>query len=83
MDKVLICLEVPSISRIYEVYVPDFLPVREVIRLLVRALRELSGDVYVSSGSELLCSRTGDFLLDENATLSAYDIRDGDHLMLT
>lgn len=82
MDKILISLEIPSIERSYEVYVPDFLPVREVTRLLVQAVQELSGGLYAPSGSEFLVSETKDFLLSEEASLSEYDIGNGDRLLL-
>ena len=82
MDKLLICLEVPSISKAYEIYMPDFLTVRELIPLLVKAVRELSGDRYVSSGCELLCAKNPDYLLDDDAALAHYDIGNGDHLVL-
>lgn len=81
-NKVLVCLEVPSVFQEYEVYLPDFLAVKELIPLLVRAVKELSGQRYVSSGQEFLCSKTGGFLLDEDATLFGYGIGSGDHLML-
>ena len=82
MDKILISLEVPSIERSYEVYVPDFLPVRELTGLLVQAVQELSGGLYAPSGSEFLVSGTKDFLLSEEASLSEYDIGNGDRLLL-
>ncbi len=82
MNKLLICLEVPSISSSFEMYVPDFLTVRELIPLLVKAVREMSGDRYVSSGCELLCARNSDYVLDEDAALAYYDIGNGDHLVL-
>ncbi|MCD7819603.1 MAG: EsaB/YukD family protein [Lachnospiraceae bacterium] len=82
MDKILICLEVPSISQSYEIYVPDFLAVKELIPLLVKAVSELSENRYVSSGCEFLCAKEPDFLLDEDAALSHYEIGNGDHLLL-
>ena len=42
----------------------------------------LSGGLYVSSGTELLCVKGQDTILDENASLSQYDIGTGDHLIL-
>ena len=82
MDKLLICLDVPSIGRTFELYAPTFLPVRELIPLLVRAVKEMSGNQYVSSGHEFLCEKAHDYLLDEDAALQGYDIGYGDHLVL-
>jgi uncharacterized ubiquitin-like protein YukD len=82
MNKLLICLEVPSISALFEMYVPDFLPVKELIPLLVKAVKEMSSDRYVSSGCEFLCAKDPDYLLDDDAALAFYDIGNGDHLVL-
>jgi len=82
MDKILICLEVPSIFQTYEMYVPDFLTVRELVALLVRTVVELSGGLYYPTGYEFLCAKEADFLLDADASLSQYEIGNGDHLLL-
>ena len=49
---------------------------------MVRAVKELSGGRYISSGEELLCSRQLDVRLDEHAHFSDYEIGEGDHLVL-
>ena len=82
MNKILICLEVPSILQKYELYVPGFLTVKEGTELMVRAVKELSSGRYISSGEELLCSRQLDVRLDEHAHFSDYEIGEGDHLVL-
>lgn len=82
MNKLLICLEVPSISAVYEIYLPVFLTVKELIPLLVKAVGEISANRYVSSGCEFLCAQNPDYILDEDATLASYDIGNGDHLIL-
>ena len=82
MDKVLINLEVPSISEKYEILIPVFLKIGDVIELLIQTVNELSGGLYSSSGNEILCSRTGDFTLGNEARICDYDITDGDHLMI-
>lgn len=82
MDKVLICLEIPAVGESFEMYVPDYIPVRNLLPLLIRSVKDLSGGLYVSSGTELLCVKGQDTILDENASLSQYDIGTGDHLIL-
>lgn len=82
MNKILICLEVPSISQFYEIYVPDFLAIRELIPLLVKAVKELSGNRYAPSECVFLCAKEQDILLDENAALFDYAIGHGDHLVM-
>lgn len=80
--KLLICLDVPSISLSCEAMVPAGLRVRELTPLLVRIATDLSDGMYVSSGHEFLCSKDPDCLLDEDAALEDYDIGNGDHLVL-
>jgi len=82
MNKTLIWLEVPAVGGEYEIYVPGFLTVRELTQLLSEAAAELSGHLYVPSGSEMLCARDRNILLDENRTLPDYGIGDGDHLVM-
>lgn len=82
MNKILICLEVPSISQSYEMYVPNFLRVGELLPLLIRAVRELSGGRYVPSGGGLLCAKAQDLLFGEEDTLLDCGIGHGDHLVL-
>ena len=46
---------IASISQSFEVLVPDFLKVKELIPLFVKIAEELSGKMYQSSGTEFLC----------------------------
>lgn len=82
MEKLLVCLEVPSILQTYEMYLPTFLKVSQLIPLLVKAVKELSGGQYVSSGHEFLCAARQNVLLPEDAVIGEYDIGNGDHLVL-
>lgn len=82
MKKILICLEVPIISQSYEVYVPDFLQVGELTRLLVRAVRELSSGRYMPSDEVFLCAKAQDIVLNEHVTLADCGIGHGDHLVM-
>ncbi len=82
MDKLLIILEVPSISSQFELELPDFVAIKTLIPRLVRAVRELSGGLYSSSETEFLCARNQNLLMDEDACLKDYDIGNGDHLIL-
>ena len=66
--KLLITLDVASISQSFEVLVPDFLKIKELIPLFVKIAEELSGNMYQSSGTEFLCSCAENTLLDSNST---------------
>ena len=80
--KVLVNIFVPSISENYDVLVPDFLPVKEVIALIAEAVEYLSNRRYVSSKHELLCLVEQKLLLREDLTLRDYNVRNGDHLVI-
>ncbi len=51
----MITLKVPSVEQKFDVLVPDFLPVKDVIPLMAEAVSELTRMMYVSSGAEVLC----------------------------
>ena len=80
--KLLITLDIASISQSFEVLVPDFLKVKELIPLFVKIAEELSGKMYQSSGIEFLCSCAENTLLDANSTLGEYHIKNGDRFIL-
>ena len=80
--KVLVELTIPSIGDTYDVWVPDFLPVSEVVKMAARAAGMLSDNRYVPSGSECLCLKKGAKILRPDLCLTDYGIRHGDHLVL-
>ncbi len=80
--KLLLTLEAASISQSFEVLVPDFLKIKELIPLFVKIAEELSGNLYKSSGTEFLCSAVENTILDSNSTLEEYNIKNGDHLIM-
>ena len=82
MKKILVLLEVPSISKGYDVYIPDFLEVKELTALIIKAVEQMSDHQYVSSGHEFLCVKEKNLLLKQGETLEKYGIKNGDHLIL-
>lgn len=82
MDKIQVMLEVPSVSKKYEMEIPVHLKVKNLIPLLVQVIVELTDGLYVSSGNEFLCASGRDILLDEDSMVAYYDIKNGDHLMM-
>lgn len=82
MQKILVLVEVPSISKEFEVYIPVFLTVEEIIPLIIKAIKELSNEQYVSSGYEFLCLKEKNMLLKGDRKLESYDVKNGDHLIL-
>ena len=82
MEKILITLKVPSVQMEQDVKIPDFLPVKEIIKLLTEAVGELTQNRYISSGEEVLCRETPDMILNERYTLQDYGVEHGETLYL-
>lgn len=82
MEKIWIALAVPALGASYDLSLPDFLPVGQLIRLLTEALAEISGGEYISSKGELLCRGEAGGVLDPAHTLGEYGIQNGEELLL-
>lgn len=82
MEKLLITLKVPSVELKQDVMIPDFLPIKEVIKLLTEAVADITQNMYISSGQEILCRNLPAAILDEKYTLRDYGVEDGETLYL-
>ena len=80
--KVLVKVIIPVISESYDVLIPDFLPVSEIVPLLVNAVKFLSNNRYVSSGHEFLCMCEPELLLREDKTIKDYNVKNGEKLII-
>ncbi len=82
MEKILVTLKVPSVQLEQDVMIPDFLPVKEVIKLLTEAVADLTQNMYVSSGQEVLCRNAPTMVLNGKYTLQDYGVEHGETLYL-
>ena len=82
MEKILITLKVPSVQLEQDVMIPDFLPVKEIIKLLTEAVVDLTQNMYISSGEEILCRKAPDMVLNDRYTLQDYGVEHGETLYL-
>ena len=80
--KLQIMLNIPSIDASFNLLLPDSLPVRQLIPLLVKGVEELSNHSYVSSHEEFLCAASFDRPLDEYGSLKQFGVENGAHLYL-
>ena len=80
--KLLVNVHIPAISQKYDILVPNSLKVKTATSLIANAVRDLSGNLYVVSGEECLCSVEKNILLRSNTTLEQYGIQNGDHLVM-
>ena len=81
-NKVLIRLEVPAVKQVFEMRIPDHMPLSRAVPLMVKAVGDLSDGAYVSSGKELLCCKRLNAPLETDATLADYGLINGEHLLL-
>lgn len=80
MDKVLVCVLVPSIGQKFDVTIPKYMMIEAVIQLLAEALSGITNNNYSSSRTELLCWVEKEIVLSGKKTFSDYGIRNGDVL---
>ena len=82
MEKVLISLSVPALPDQYEVFVPDDMPLGELVPLLVEGVASISAGRYQSSGEEMLCDAQKGLLNRLQLTLRQCGLGNGDELYL-
>ena len=82
MEKIIIHLEIPSIEKGFDMYIPTFMTIKELTKLVVQAVVELSDQHYVVSGNEVLCHKEKEIMLLQEMTVESYDIQNGDHIIL-
>lgn len=82
MDKIIIHLIIPAISQEYDLYIPTTISIKELTDLMVRAVKEITNNLYVSSGKEFLCLKEKNILLIQEFTVESYGIQNGDHIVL-
>ena len=77
---ILINLAIPALSKNYDMLMPDFLTVRELLPLIVKAVEDLSERSYHASGGEILCGEFG--ILDYRLTLNQQHVENGERMWL-
>lgn len=82
MDKILVTFEVPSVALRFDAWVPEFMTPEELRPLLYPLLKELSNDVYVPSGEEVICRKDDGKLLPLEISLKNMQVETGDHLLI-
>ena len=82
MDKIIVHLIVPAIGQEYDMYIPTTILVNELTKLIIQSIKELTEQFYVSSGSEILCLKDRNCIIDQEETVESYGIQNGDHIVL-
>ena len=81
MDKIIICLQVPAISRSFDIFVPLDMKINELTEVIVNGVVEMSDNSYISSNEENL-NLKNNILLNPRLTLQSYGIKDGEEIFL-
>lgn len=82
MEKVLVNLKVPSIEKDFDILLPCFFTIGEIVPLLIEALKNMSQNMYISSGMEVLCRANPEMVLLKHITVADYGIGHGEVLIL-
>lgn len=62
-------------------FIPTEITIKDLTGLIGRAVEEVSGKQYISSGTEFLCLQEKSLVLVQEATVQLYDIQNGDHIV--
>lgn len=82
MNKLIIHLVASFPEVEFDVFVPDDLPVCDLVQLFQQAIYSMYGNRRQMYGGELLCAAREKKVLAPEGTLSAYGIQNGDILYL-
>lgn len=82
MNKVLIKLYVPKIGKEYDIWIPLNRSIYSVIKLLVKAIKELTNDEYNPSKLPILYNKKTAKEYDINSTIEDSQIESGMELIL-
>lgn len=81
-NKILIVLEVPSIEKKYNVFLPINKKISSIISLLTKAISELTSGGYFIRGNECLYSKMDGKKYESNVYLKDSDLKNGSIVIL-
>jgi len=81
-NKILIVLEVPSIEKKYNVFLPINKKISNIIILLTKAVSELTSGGYIIRGNECLYNKINGIKYDNEVYLKDSDLTNGSTVIL-
>jgi len=81
-NKVLVKVYVPTIEEQYDILIPLNRRLYNVIKLLVKAINELSNGYYVPKNKPILYNKISAIPYDEKLSIRESNIRNGTELVL-
>lgn len=82
MNKILVRLYVPTVEKEYDIWIPPNRRVHTVIKLIVRAINELTNGEYSPKKFPMLYDKKTAELYDINLTIGETSIRNGSEIIL-
>ena len=82
MNKVLVKLYVPTVEKEYDIWIPLNRRIYTVIKLIVKAINELTNGEYSPAKFPMLYDRKTAKLYDINLTVGETTIRNGTEIIL-
>ncbi|MDY4489837.1 MAG: methyltransferase [Candidatus Faecousia sp.] len=82
MEKVLVEVFVPSLKASYDMFLPAEAMMYDVLKLICKAITDLSGGKFVSDENTILCYRGNGAIININLSVFELDIHNGTKLML-
>jgi len=81
-NKILIVLEVPTIEKKYNVFLPINKKMSNIILLLTKAVSELTSGGYIIRGNECLYNKMNGSKYDHDVYLKDSDLTNGSTVIL-
>ena len=81
-NRVLVTVFVPKLEMSYDIFIPIGRKVKSVIKLLSKAISDLSNGVFPENGGKVLCNQKTGIKYDYELLIKETDIRNGTDLTL-
>lgn len=82
MDKVLVEVYVPTLRTAYDMFIPVNAMMFEVLKLIQKAVADLSNGKFISDENTIICYRENGAVININLSVFELGIHNGSKLML-
>lgn len=82
MDKILVEVYFPSLSRSMDIYIPENTRFFMIADMIERAAFSITGGRYVPTGNAVLCDRSSGVVFDINKTARQMCLHNGSQLFI-
>jgi len=82
MNTILVEVYVPAAGKTYDMFVPKHLFLHQVLALVEKMVKDLTGEMFLPNQDTTLCSRKDGAILNLNLTVYELGLKNGSKLML-